>query len=474
MKEKIVKIVSVLTAVVLFTGILCTPVSAISTSCVQHHFSMLTFNPNTEDVVDDDEIRTPPSENTCPYVAMSMLLTFYDSYWNDRFVDDRYEWDAGTYDSSTDTLTETFAATTEAQDWEELDPDNLAEGEEAVYDNYREYAVANEENFLEPYLIFFGMLLGFHPETDEYLGLTDAETVAVLEYYLFTVRGFLNSEIEVHYLYEDDGDIEAVMRDQINNGFPVIYIGKKIDSDSSINTENEGTKKSGHELIAYGIDEDDNIMLHTGWKYDSFTTLNDVEYNLNRAIIWIEIKDLPHECSNAYRNSENTQTYCACEIYCGTHRNGKHTAISGYDYADVSGHHKSCARCGEANVSVESHNAYYNHIPCNNNNYHRGVCSLCGYETTYSHIVEQVSGKIGRCILCGASVIMGNQTIMPWGYVGGTVDTSAVNDGKQYITENGSYVLPNGVIIISNIDYSLYLSGELDIYELIDGGCCTE
>ena len=63
---------------------------------------------------------------------------------------------------------------------------------------------------------------------------------------------------------------------------------------------------------------------------------------------------------------------------------------------------------------------------------------------------------------------------MPWGDVGGTVDTSAANDGKQYITENGSYVLPNGVIIISNIDYSLYLSGELDIYELIDGGCCTE
>ena len=483
MEKLIIKNVSVILTFVLFVStIFGISAHAISTSCVEDHFSnLITTGSDSNQVV-----RTPPSENSCPYTAISMLLSFYDSYWRDDFIVsadgiNETDWEQGIYDPETDTLIETFNASEESGDWTNFQ--NIDET------NYSEFIThPDNDHYLESYLISLAKEIDLCNDDDTVFGLKDYEIFELLEYYLYDIRGFTEDQITVHLeravdIGSDDDSLFDQMVNHINEGFPLIYTGYDWDVDlSEVDLMNQIQQQTGgHALIAYSfdgtIDNPTDVNLHTGWSTSEiFQSVNETEYRFLNSIIWLEIieENLPHQCTNAYSNPENTQTFCACEIYCGTHRNGKHTAISGYDYADVSGHHKSCARCGEENVSVESHNAYYNHIPCNNNNYHRGVCSLCGYETTYPHIVEQVSGKIGRCILCGASVIMGNQTIMPWGDVGGTVDTSAANDGKQYITENGSCVLPNGVIIISNIDYSLYLSGELDIYELIDGGCCTE
>ena len=84
-------------------------------SCVEDHFNMLGTTSNS----------TPPSVYSCAYVALSMLLTFYDSYWHEDFVPDRFEWDKGTYDSSTDTLLTTFNASTENDAWESFkNPDD--------------------------------------------------------------------------------------------------------------------------------------------------------------------------------------------------------------------------------------------------------------------------------------------------------------------------------------------------------------
>lgn len=54
---------------------------------------------------------------------------------------------------------------------------------------------------------------------------------------------------------------------------------------------------------------------------------------------------------------------------------------------------------------------------------------------------------------------------MPWGN-NGTVDTNALsNDGIQYVTENGSYILPSGVIVLASEDIEAYFSGELIFYD---------
>ena len=157
-------------------NIISLPTYAISELCNKDHFDKLHTTGSNETQI----IRTPPSENTCPYVAMSLLLTFYDSYWNDDFVADEYEWEPGTYNRTTDTLTETFAPTIEAAAWEtHIATLNLPSNAD-TYPYYRAYAAANEGNYLEPYLISIGKSLLFHLDPNETLGLNDLETVAVL------------------------------------------------------------------------------------------------------------------------------------------------------------------------------------------------------------------------------------------------------------------------------------------------------
>ena len=522
MKEKIVRIVSILTSIVLFISILCTPAYAISTPCVQHHFSMLTFNADGDISGDiDDEIRTPPSENTCPYVAMSLLLTFYDSYWNDCFVDEDYEWNEGKYISETDTMSDTFAATSEGNDWFEYIVDLDLPENTPTYPRYPAYAMNHVNDYLEPYLISIGRLLGYHKANDEKLGLDDDETVAVLEYYLFNVQQFTRNDIEVHYLHEDDGDIEDVMRTQINNGFPVIYIGKKVvESESSKNEtdESEETKKSGHELIAYGIDSNGNILLHTGWKKDSFRVSSSVEYNLNRAIIWLELKGdlLTHthtEESGNYIDLITGNTLCACQIYSNhpAHENN-HIYVDDYDSEN---HFESC-HCGDAVRNVTPHNLTYFYYSSSKHrescsdcyymqvidhsysnvssssvtaNGHQRVCNCgaispsyyehsihsygrcdktvhyiyceCGYQIgTRFHVVPAGNAMIKFCIDCGQRLDMSSDIVpMP------TINSTG---GITYITDAGSYVDADGVIYLVDSDMELYLAGQLDVYALAE------
>ena len=99
--KKIVKIKQI--AILLICLILClsafeTTAFAIAEPCVLNHFSNLDFS----SIYEGPETRTPPSMNSCPYTAMSMLLSFYDTYWNDRFVDEKYEWQDGMYSGDGD------------------------------------------------------------------------------------------------------------------------------------------------------------------------------------------------------------------------------------------------------------------------------------------------------------------------------------------------------------------------------------
>jgi hypothetical protein len=77
-----------------------------------------------------------------------------------------------------------------------------------------------------------------------------------------------------------------------------------------------------------------------------------------------------------------------------------------YDY---SSHTKLC-ECGE--YIVEEHNFRY--VSCLSNDYHRCVCD-CGYETTGFHVVNPTTAKRAPCILCKATITIGNTTILPWG-----------------------------------------------------------
>ena len=76
---------------------------------------------------------------------------------------------------------------------------------------------------------------------------------------------------------------------------------------------------------------------------------------------------------------------------------------------NATSHQKTC-ECGES--IIEEHVKV--HIPCNNDSYHLVRCA-CGYQANSPHVVNPTSLKRAPCILCGAMVTIGNNTMQPWG-----------------------------------------------------------
>ena len=92
------------------------------------------------------------------------------------------------------------------------------------------------------------------------------------------------------------------------------------------------------------------------------------------------------------------------------------------------------------------------------NTYHYTGC-VCGFvQSQKKHVVRMVTSRTGVCTQCDAEVIVDNGTISPWS-TGETV-SSASGSGGWYLTEKGSYVLPNGVIVLVPEDVEGYLTGE--------------
>ncbi len=89
------------------------------------------------------------------------------------------------------------------------------------------------------------------------------------------------------------------------------------------------------------------------------------------------------------------------------------------------------------------HEHHYVRYVWKNTRTHTSYCE-CGFSTSQGHAVSAGSST---CLFCGCRADIG--------FIG----PSSVSSG--YISENGSYLLPNGVIVLDEKDIDAYLSGEL-------------
>ena len=110
--------------------------------------------------------------------------------------------------------------------------------------------------------------------------------------------------------------------------------------------------------------------------------------------------------------------------------------------------------CIYCNIYTSSHDYdrnyrwvdYYNHV---------AQCE-CGSNTTLPHVVSSDSFVFGQlyaqCLLCGGDAEMG--------FNGMGLNSALINK----ISINGSYILPNGVIVLKDEDLQAFLNGTLIFY----------
>ncbi len=493
MKKFVIKFTSALLALVVsFSGVFVFFASADNSDpvyCVSDHFSKLKYNYNG--VL---KYRIPQNEiGTCTHVAMSMLLSFYDFYWNDSFVPTIYSadgishqmgWENGVYNSTTNLVEETFNAYPESSAWENWGDDQDFEG----------FAAYNEIYYLQPYLMNIANNETINNEIG-ITGLLDCQVVDVLEEYLSRRQLGSNKGVTVHieYGFPTAGNLNATrdtlfetIKTQINNGNPVIFLGlEEIDVlPEFIDADDMGIY--AHAMIAYDVVGEgaaEDILLHTGWNGDELQHFSTTPFQYLNSAIWLEIDEekLPHQCVDKYYDIVTGDGFCACEVYADTHPGHICTLSENYTSYTSSGHYKSCVVCGK-NGNVEYHNCtfiyhsstqhqaiclcgyigYENHggytYTYLTSTRHKCICK-CGYESTSAHVVSSGGGLAKRCIDCGGLVNL-NDGI-------GQLQSVCI----IYITDNGSYIRPDGIIVLSEIDTELYLSGVLDLDSLTSHNC---
>ena len=133
-------------------------------------------------------------------MAFSLLLSFYDAYWDDRFVPDNYE-TVGAINTTNGNIFRDFYFALENDDWNELKEsswwEEYSESDEkllAAQQAYSTFIRDNANKYFQLYLISLGINQRLHnnDNTDDGLtyGLTPNEMVAFLENYLYNICGF--------------------------------------------------------------------------------------------------------------------------------------------------------------------------------------------------------------------------------------------------------------------------------------------
>ena len=166
-----------------------------------------------------------------------------------------------------------------------------------------------------------------------------------------------------------------------------------------------------------------------------------------------------HIYTNNYEEYSSSQhkAYCWCGEFelqnhdiqedsctiCGAHI---HSYTDHYEQSTGSSHEAYC-RCGE-HISRSHSLEYYMH----NGLQHKVAC-YCGY-TYYEPHVFPISASHKICLRCGQMAGSGGILLEASGEI-------------IYLTESGSYLRPDGIVMLSDVDVELYLAGELDINALI-------
>ena len=230
------------------------------------------------------------SHDSCNYTAIAMLLSFYDTYWNDYIIPEQYE-----VNTNLSTSTHVHNIYSPGLVYESEDISNLSDS------TYSSYIMSEYNNDFQALLIKIARDYGI--VTNSSLGLDFNQVRNLLDCYLNVTNicptNMFNIVTNSQAGYSPIGFIQTFVR----MGYPVLLrLG--------------GGSTNGHTVIAHDYDSSTGeIYVHTGWKrYEmalSHIPLSELFYTEYYDAIAI-VPSSSHSHSNNYY--VNNTTYCPCQF----------------------------------------------------------------------------------------------------------------------------------------------------------------
>ena len=149
--------------------------------------------------------------------------------------------------------------------------------------------------------------------------------------------------------------------------------------------------------------------------------------------------------------TDGTRDFYKC-LKCRYIEEAEHAHILGeWEHGDNYSHVKNCAVC---DYSITD-----NHSPIGEWMYkdtysHKKACEICGGEIIEAHAIRisEVVGNRAPCIYCHRFINIGD-------------NFSQIIHNVQKVSVNGSYILPNGIIVLVDEDVEAYENGTLVFYD---------
>lgn len=353
---------------------------------------------------------------SCGYVAIGMVLSYYDSMITDNVI-------AETYDVTSSKAFSSYSAISSASYLQSPGIDD------SFHDS----------------LISLGRSQGY----------TSSTSYSISDLYIpfFFEDYFATRNMSCTSYYEDSSSsVVQFCKSAISYGYPVVIHIIGLDISVDYRTLN-------HEVVGYKYDSD-GIYVNMGWQ-DLQTSICINNYTIESAT-YVTISN-SHSHSNNYLWTYNgcSGTICLC---------GNKTCNHGsYTYTQYSSiiHKKTCNACG----SQQNEAHHFQTVGDNQ------VCSDCGYVLTghqhsYFYIWKNYTQHTASC-LCGdmhdevhavpAGSFENGQLYATCLLCGGQATMGIVVQGNNVfpMSINGSYILPNGVIVLVDEDFEAYMNGTL-------------
>lgn len=200
------------------------------------------------------------SHGTCTYTSLGMMLSFYDTYWDDNIIPENY-------DAVSESISPDYSNC--VKDLPSFD----AESPGVYFEDYNEvsgltdeqylsYVSSHDDTFFQSKLISISQVF-FNSGIYDF-GLTFEKTIALIKHYLYDYRNYNNSNMPVFAVTGDTQLTKTFTIDEIRNGRPVLITA----TSDYFNC---------HAMIAYDFDENTNeIFVHPGWKNNEGKALTHV------------------------------------------------------------------------------------------------------------------------------------------------------------------------------------------------------
>lgn len=307
-------------------------------------------------------------KNSCGYVALAMLLAYYDNFISDDIVPECY--DVTSVGTDTNMILRDDSPGSSDHDF------NINVTSSTTGDDYFNLVENNQNRSLQARLIYLGQKLygmyDFDDTNNENCVTYMTDLRALLHSYLQSESGLTPvQQYAVHLATGSSNSIRNEIISEIKRGNPVIVLLKK----SGV--------ALGHFCIAYDYDEaTDKVYFHSGWhdrntRRDLSTFVYDTYYG------YLVVRfNMEHSHSNNYAVKQADGTYkyyCYCdeEIITYKHDECKYT----YKYTANDGTHIAYCTCGNSIVQNHSYTHRYDRF---NELQHIAYCA-CGKSVAQSH-----------------------------------------------------------------------------------------